>query len=71
MESVRYIMKNNTSLEDHRKELKAYTDQLCKKCYYNYMLADEYGIYEYCPVTDIYTEKMLQVRECDHYRRTN
>ena len=62
---------DNTTHKEFIKEREAYDKSICKNCDFNYVLTDGQGMIRYCPVVDIYEDRMMTRRKCDHYRVNN
>lgn len=59
---------DSTTHEEFRKEREAYEKSICKLCDFNYVITDGRGMIRYCPVADIYEDRMMMKRKCEHYR---
>lgn len=64
-------MRNDTTHKQYLEEQKAYSKSICKDCDFNYIISDEEGVMQFCPVMDIYENEMLRKRHCEHYRVDN
>ena len=57
--------------EEFMKEREAHEKSICSDCDFNYRIVDERGAISYCPVCDIYEDRMLMKRKCVNHRVDN